>query len=272
MEQILCVSMYGFQSHPMKKVVFLILICFTSLLSAQKKAYGDGEWFKFRIHYGPITAGYATLKVEDVVLNNKAVFHVQGEGHTTGITKLLFNVEDYYESYIDKELDIPHRFVRKIDEGGYTKDLVIDFDYDSQQAIIIDNKHNTVVKEPILPDVQDMVSSFYYLRNHLDTENIKQGDMIDMNMFFDRGNYKFRLKFLGRETLKTTFGKVPTMIFRPYVESGRVFEEEESLTVWVTDDANKMPIVIKADLVVGSLKATLTQFKGLTHQFKIIPQ
>ena len=95
---------------------------------------------------------------------------------------------------------------------------------------------------------------------------------VDMNMFFDRGNYKFRLKFLGRETLKTTFGKVPTMIFRPYVESGRVFEEEESLTVWVTDDANKMPIVIKADLVIGSLKATLIEYKGLKHQFKIIPE
>ena len=75
----------------MKKIIILILVCFTSHLSAQKKAYGDGEWFKFRIHYGPITAGYATLKVEDAVLNNKDVFHVKGEGHTTGITKLLFN-------------------------------------------------------------------------------------------------------------------------------------------------------------------------------------
>jgi len=75
----------------MKKIIILILVCFTSHLSAQKKAYGDGEWFKFRIHYGPITAGYATLKVEDAVLNNKDVFHVQGQGHTTGITKLLFH-------------------------------------------------------------------------------------------------------------------------------------------------------------------------------------
>ena len=256
----------------MKKITFLILVCFTSLLCAQEKAYGDGEWFKFRIHYGPITAGYATLKVEDAVLNNKEVFHVQGEGHTTGITKLLFNVDDYYESYIDKVLDIPYRFIRKIDEGGYTKDLVIDFNYDTQKAIVTNNKYNTVDEVALLANVQDMVSSFYYLRNRLDTKNIKQGDQVDMNMFFDRGNYKFRLKFLGRETLKTTFGKVPTMIFRPYVESGRVFEEEESLTVWVTDDDNKMPILIKADLIIGSLKASLIQYKGLKHQFKIIPQ
>tara|TARA_B100000795_G_scaffold214373_1_gene168083 strand:- start:3462 stop:4232 length:771 start_codon:yes stop_codon:yes gene_type:complete len=254
----------------MKKTILLIALLLSSFASAQIKAYGDGEWFKFRIHYGPITAGYATLKVEDAVLYDKQVYHVQGEGHTTGITKLLFNVDDYYQSYIDKELNIPYRFIRKIDEGGYTKDLEIDFNHDSQKATITNHKYNTVKEVFLEENVQDMVSSFYSLRNTLDTQNIQEGDVFDMNMFFDRGNYKFRLKFLGRETLKTTFGKVPTMIFRPYVEAGRVFEEEESLTVWVTDDDNKMPIVIKADLAIGSLKATLIEYKGLKHQFKII--
>jgi len=78
------------------------------------------------------------------------------------------------------------------------------------------------------------------------------------------------LKFLGRETLKTKFGKISTLKFRPYVEAGRVFKEKESLTVWVTDDDNKIPLLIKADLAVGSLKATLTEFKGLKNSFKII--
>ena len=91
-----------------------------------------------------------------------------------------------------------------------------------------------------------------------------------MNMFFDNENYKFKLKFLGRETLKTEFGKVPCLVFRPFVQAGRVFKEKESLTVWVSDDDNKIPLLIKADLAVGSLKATLTEFKGLQHSFKII--
>jgi hypothetical protein len=115
-----------------------------------------------------------------------------------------------------------------------------------------------------------MVSAFYYLRNRLDTESISEGEFVEMNMFFDRENYNFRLKFLGRETLKTSFGNVPCLVFRPYVESGRVFKERESLTVWVSDDKNKMPLLIKADLAVGSLKATLIQYKGLKHSFKII--
>jgi hypothetical protein len=59
------------------------------------------------------------------------------------------------------------------------------------------------------------------------------------------------------------------MIFRPLVQAGRVFKEQESLTVWVSDDANKLPLRIKASLAVGSLKADLESFKGLSNPFTI---
>ena len=113
----------------MKKVFTLLLLFSITLLSAQEKAYGDGEWFKFRIHYGLLTAGYATLQVNNANLNGKQVFHVKGKGKTIGVSNWFFNVDDDYQSYIDKEKDIPYRFIRKIDEGGYTKDIQIDFNH-----------------------------------------------------------------------------------------------------------------------------------------------
>lgn len=254
----------------MKKLIALFLLCNIATLSAQERAYGDGEWFKFRIHYGLLTAGYASLQVNNEKLKGKDVFHVKGEGKTVGISKWFFKVEDDYQSYIDKEKDIPYRFIRKINEGGYTKDIEIDFDHTRKKAMVFNKKHDTKEELSFPAETQDMVSAFYYLRNRLDTKNIKEGQFVDMNMFFDRENYKFRLKFLGREVLNTSFGKVSCLVFRPYVQSGRVFKESESLTVWVTDDKNKMPILIKADLAVGSLKATLTEYKGLKHSFNII--
>ena len=254
----------------MKKIFTLLLLCTVVLVSAQERAYGDGEWFKFRIHYGLLTAGYASLQVDNANLNGKKVFHVKGEGETVGISKFFFKVEDDHQSYIDREKAIPYRFIRKIDEGGHTKDVQIDFDHGSNKAIIFNKKHDTKEELSFPKETQDMVSSFYYLRNRLNTENIKDGETIDMDMMFDKENYKFRLKFLGREILKTKFGNVPCLIFRPYVQSGRVFQANESLTVWVSDDKNKMPILVKAELTVGSLKATLTEYKGLQHSFKII--
>jgi len=254
----------------MKKILFLALLGISTFSWTQERAYGDGEWFKFRVHYGFITAGYATLKVDNTVLNGKEVFHVQGEGRTTGMSKFFFRVEDYYQSYIDKERDIPYRFIRKIDEGGYTKDIQIDFDHTTNKALVHNKKKETKDYITFSKNAQDMVSAFYYLRNHVDSETIQEGDTFDLDMFFDKENYGFRLKFLGRETLKTRFGKIQTLKFRPYVEAGRVFKEKESLTVWVTADENKIPLLIKASLAVGSLKATLTEFKGLKHSFKIV--
>ena len=108
------------------------------------------------------------------------------------------------------------------------------------------------------------------MRNKLDTENLKIGDEIQLDMFFDLENYGFKLKYLGKETIKTQFGKVATLKFRPYVMAGRVFKEEESLTLWVSNDLNKIPLRIKADLAVGSLRADLEAFKGLKHPFNII--
>ncbi len=254
----------------MKKLLLLLFLFNTVFMMAQDRAYGDGEFFKFRVHYGFVTAGYATLSVKSTSLRGKPVYHVKGYGETVGVSSWFFAVKDDYQSYIDKEENIPYKFIRKIDEGGYTKDTEIDFNHTTHKARVNDKKHNEIEEFSFPEDTQDMISAFYFLRNKLDTKNIQVGQTVEMNMFFDKENYKFRLKFLGKEVIKTNFGKVACLIFRPYVQSGRVFKEKESLTVWISDDDNKIPMLIKADLAVGSLKATLTQFKGLQHSFKII--
>ncbi len=117
--------------------------------------------------------------------------------------------------------------------------------------------------------MQDMLSAFYYLRN-LDLDKIKIGDEIAIDLFFDSEMYPFKLKFLKNEIIKTKFGKIKTWKIRPIVQKGRVFEENESLTIWITDDDNKIPIRIKAALAVGSLKADLIEFKDLVSPFIFI--
>jgi len=235
-----------------------------------KPAYQEGEWFKFRVHYGVITAGYATLAVEDSKYNGIPVYHIKGYGETSGVSRWFFKVEDYYESYIDKKTDLPYQFIRNINEGGHTKDKIIDFDQKNHKAHVFNRKHNTRNTLDTAVNVQDMVSAFYYLRNHIDIEGLKKGDETTLTMFFDKENYPFKLRFLGREVMDTEFGKIKCLKFRPLVQSGRVFKEQESLTVWVSDDENKVPIRIKASLAVGSLKADLEEFKGLKHPLKIV--
>nr|WP_315188812.1 DUF3108 domain-containing protein [uncultured Flavobacterium sp.] len=254
----------------MKKIALLLIFIATVSFDSQKEdAYAVGEWFKFRIHYGFVNAGYATLEVQDATINNKKVFHVIGKGYTTGVSRFFFKVEDLYESYIDKETGNPYQFVRKINEGGYTKNQEGFFNQASNKVLFKDYKHKTEKTFVIPKNTQDIMSTFYYLRNSPNIDKIKPGESIAIDMFFDEETTKFKLKFIGREDITTKFGTVSAMVFRPLVQSGRVFKEQESLTVWISDDNNKLPLRIKANLAVGSIKADLDAFKGLKNSFKV---
>ncbi len=254
----------------MKKIIVVaLLFALTSFTAQPEGAFETGEYFKFRVHYGFVTAGYATLEVKDASVNNKKVFHAIGKGYTTGLSKLFFKVEDNYETYIDKSTGNPYQFVRKIDEGGYKKDQEGFFNRNTDKVTVKDYRKKTEKTFPVPENAQDILSTFYYLRNHPTINRLKVGESIAIDMFFDDETTKFKLKFMGREDIKTKFGTIPTMIFRPFVQAGRVFKEQESLTVWISDDANKIPVRIKASLAVGSLKADLESFKGLKHPFKV---
>lgn len=254
----------------MKKILLLsLLILTTSFDSHADDSYDVGEWFKFRIHYGFVNAGYATLEVKDAVVNNTKVFHVVGKGYTVGLSRFFFKVADTYESYIDKQTGNPYQFVRKIDEGGYTKNQEGFFNQSANKITVKDYKKKTEKTFVIPKNTQDILSAFYYLRNYPTIDKITPGEFIVIDMFFDEETTKFKLKFIGRQDITTKFGVVSSMVFRPLVQSGRVFKEQESLTVWVSDDENRLPIRIKAELAVGSLKADLDAFKGLKGSFKI---
>jgi len=256
----------------MKKRILYILLFIAFITNAQHKveAFKKGEWLKYRVSYSNFfNAGNATLEVKNSVYSGKQAFHVVGKGKTTGVISWFFKVKDNYESYFYKESLLPYHFIRKIDEGGHTRDKEIYFNQNTKKAVVIDNKYKTEKEFTLDGEVQDMVSILYYLRNQ-DISQMKAGDEITINMFFDSTNYLFKLRLLGREIIRTRFGKVATAKFRPLVQAGRVFKESESLTVWVSDDKNKIPLRIKASLAVGSMRADLDAYKGLTNPFPII--
>ncbi|MGY8946276.1 MAG: DUF3108 domain-containing protein [Flavobacteriales bacterium] len=238
-------------------------------LSSSNNSFKKGEWLKFRLHYGFFNASYATLNLEEEILNNELLYKATAIGRTTGIARLFFKVDDIYETYFNKALVKPLRSTRNIYEGGYTKNIEITYDYLNNTANINDIKNSKLSSVSIQENIQDLISTFYYLRNHFNIENLKKNDFIRITIFFDAENYNFRMQFLGTEDVKTKFGIVNCFKFRPYIESGRVFKDSESLTLWVSNDKNKIPIKVEAGLRIGSIEADLDQFKGLKFPFKI---
>jgi len=257
----------------MRKSIILIFLFSFFIAQSQNEnsAFSVGEWLKFRMHYGFLNASYATLQVNSATINEKPVYHVVGHGETTGVASWFFKVDDTYESYFDKNDGKPYRFLRKINEGGYTKDVEINFDYKQSKAELNDKKNKKKLSFTLQDNIQDLISAFYFLRNNYKTEDLEVGKAITLKMLYDDdGIFNFKLKYLGKEVVHTKYGKVECLKFRPLVQSGRVFKEQESLSLWVSNDENRIPIRIKADLAIGAIKADIDGFNGLKHQFKII--
>jgi hypothetical protein len=252
----------------MKKVFPIFLFFYYAITFSQNDAssFKQGEYLKYKIQYGLLNAGMASVEIKNGLGVNDSLFHTVGKGWTTGMVHFLFPTEDVYESYFYEKSLRPKHFIRKISEGGYTQDKEIYFDFEKHQAKVINHKKETENSYFIQNNVQDMLSSFYYMRR-MDFSNLKQNDSIDINMFFDEKMYPIKLIILDREIIKTNFGKIKTIKIRPLVQKGRIFKDEENVTLWISDDLNKIPLKIKASLIVGSAKAELIEYNGLVHPF-----
>lgn len=224
-------------------------------------AFKKGEFLRYDVTYGYFSAATATLEIADFSkkINGRNTFHVVGKGKSAGALNWFFKVEDRYETYIDEEAILPWKFIRHVREGGYELDRDIRFDQYLNTATVTQNGDKYYNVEP---NTQDLLSAFYYART-LDMQDAEIGQEFVINTFFDREMYPLKFKFLGSEVVTTDLGSFNCLKFRPMVEKGRVFKEEEDMTLWVSDDANKVPIRVKSDLLVGSIEMDLVEHKNL---------
>lgn len=222
-----------------------------------------GEEVTYRIHYGLVNAGIATVAVKETSrVDGKLIYHMVGKGHTTGMTDWFFPTKDRYETYMDAKTLLPIRFVRDVDEGGYIIKRNIHFDRELNRAVDHELAHDTIFSLP--ENVHDIFSAFFYARS-LDVKDIKPGDIIDIPVFLDHEMFPFKIKFVKREEIDTKFGDILCLKFVPIVQEGRVFKEEDDMHLWISDDVNHIPIRIKSEILVGSIKVDLKDYKGLVQ-------
>lgn len=254
----------------MKKIIIILSFCFTwknlaagdDFCGLRNKAFQEGENITFNVFYSVmglyVNAGTANFSVSLERMNSKPVYHIVGAGNSNSSYDWIFKVRDKYESYIDTATLQPLKFVRDVDEGGYKTYENVSFNQQNNTAI----SNKGVFKVPNC--VQDVLSSIYYARN-INFANYKVDDKIPFSMFLDNEVYNLYIKYLGKETIKTKYGKFRAIKFKPLLIKGTMFEGGEKMTVWVSDDANHIPLRIESPIVVGSVKIDMMQYKNLRY-------
>ena len=254
----------------MKQFVFLIaLISLTIKLAAEddfcgirNRSFGAGENITLVVFYNAlgmyVNAGTANFNLTQERMANKQVYHVVGTGNTNSSYDWIFKVRDRYETFIDTATLRPYKFIRNVEEGNYKKYENVTFNHAANTALTTDG----VYKVPNC--VQDIISAIYYARN-INFDNYKAGDKIPFTMFMDNEIYNMYIRYLGKETIKTRYGKFRTIKFKPLLVKGNMFEGGEKMNVYVSDDENKIPVRIESPLVVGSVKVDMMSYKNLRY-------
>jgi hypothetical protein len=248
-------------------VLLLVVISFplragNGFCDIRNSAFGNAESITLKVFYTVVGAyfgaGEATFITNFEKLNGKPVYHITGEGKTYSFYDNFFKVRDKYETYIDTTTLQPYRFIRNVYEGGYKKYENVTFNKATNSAVT--NKGVYRVPEC----VQDVLSAVYYSRN-IDFNKLKTGDKINFSMFLDNEVYEMYIRYLGKETIKTKYGKFRAVKFKPLLIKGTIFEGGEKMTVWVSDDKNHLPIRIESPISVGSVKIDMISYRNLRY-------
>jgi hypothetical protein len=223
-------------------------------------AFNAGEYLQYKVYYAVagvyVPAGEASFTTTLERFNGKDVYHVVGEGKTFPFYDKFFRVRDKYESYIDTATMQPYKFIRNVDEGGYKTYENVSFIKSANTAIT----NAGVFKVPDC--IQDVLSAIFYARN-IDFSVHKVNDTIPFAMFLDRQVYHLHIRYLGKETIRTKYGKFRTIKFRPLLVKGTMFQGGEKMTVWVTDDPNHIAVRIESPITVGKISVDMMYHNNL---------
>jgi Protein of unknown function (DUF3108) len=225
-------------------------------------AFQGGEEISYTVYYAVagiyIDAGNATFTNSLEKVNNRVVYHVSGTGRTNPSYDWIYKVRDKYESFIDTATLQPLKFLRNVDEGGYKKYENITFNRSTNTAITTEG----VFKVPGC--VQDVLSAVYYARN-IDFNKYQVNDKVPFSMFLDNSVYSMYIRYLGKEIVKTKYGRFKAIKFKPLLIKGTIFEGGEKMTVWVSDDPNRIPLRIESPIVVGKVKVDMMSSRNLRY-------
>ncbi len=234
--------------------------------------FQHGEELTYKIFYNVnfvwVAAGEVSFNVED--LGNQ--YHLKGVGKTYKSYDWFFSVRDYYDTYLDKNSLLPVVSIRDIHEGKYKlyDKVVLNQGEHTATSYRGDYAHDTKKKDFQLSEcMHDMMSILYYCRN-VDYNSYQKGATFPIKIFLDRKEYPLNVKYKGKfaKTHVRDMGNYKTIKFSPQIIDGRVFKEGSELNMWVSDDANKIPLLIESPLSVGSIKVVLKSYKGLKYPFE----
>ncbi len=222
-------------------------------LFAKKLPFSFGEKLKYKISYGVkrnksgiLLAAFAETNIKDTLFHNIPSFVITARGKTTRIFSLFMKVQHKYKSVVDHKKFKTLFFSFKVQEGKFNKVKKRNY-----------NKNSNI-------EYNDILSAIYKLRK-IDNSLLNKGDTI--NYSYGKSKTKSILTVLGRETIKTKFGKINTLKLSPTFPKNRRFKGGDDATIWISDDISNIPVKMEIPLKLGVIYVNLIEYENTRFIF-----
>ena len=263
-------------------IVLVVALC-GFLASRQKTipvtkniAYGTGEELEYKAHLAFFTVGKGITRVDHKLheINSRTCYKVDAYGATSDWISWVSRFDDNWGAYIDTTTLGTQLAYRKLKEGSYRRDEIVNFDQEKNKVEIrVKNDNTGVYDEPKVYDgpknAKDLVSGFLFLRI-VDFTKVPKGDTITISGFLENAFYNLKVIYIGKEVINTRVGKIQCLKLRPVMPKNSLFDGENSIACWISDDLNRIPVKIQAKMFIGSAGLELISFRGLRNQLKIV--
>jgi hypothetical protein len=217
-----------------------------------RSALSVGEQLVYSVRYGLVKAGTATLEVKGLQrINGRVSYQILSTAVSNAVFDKIYQVRDRVMSLMDAEHLYSQYFEKHLREGKYKADQSIRFDQAKGVAVYQNGQECSIE-----PGCYDVLAAFYRVR----TMPLKVGQEFFLTSHADRKNYPLRVSVLRREEMDTPWGRLPCFVIEPRLKSGAFFKNEGRLTIWLTDDDRRLPVLMRSKITVGSISVVLIDF------------
>lgn len=263
----------------MKKLILFFVLIFNAVFISYSQcnnkvtAFTYGEKVTYSIYYNLsflwFNAGEAHFDIYKKMHENHSVFYFKSYGKTINHYDWFYKVRDSYEAFSEQDTLKSIKFYRSTNEGGYrVKNKFFFNDEKNKIYTITQNTYKPLTYDTLNYNACtfDVLTAIYYCRN-IDYSKYKINDTIPLSMIIDNEICKLHIRYLGKEMVETLNDEKYNCIkFSILLVKGSIFKGGENMTVWVSDDRNKIPIIIEAKILVGSIKVIVSDIKGKKHK------
>lgn len=212
-----------------------------------------GERFTYDITWLYLKAGTAVMAVEDAPsVNDRRMLTFRTTAQSSPMVTKFYPVNNRVESIVDIETFLPERMIFSRREGKRKNDFHYTFHH--REGTVTAVKDGKTDELPIPQDAQDAISCLYFVRKSLPLD---PGASLTLNVHHDKKNYKLAVRVEALERLDGPWGQAQTARVLVIMPFQGIFLNEGNVRVWFTTDEHRIPVRMKAKVIIGSIVADL---------------